>query len=206
NLGEAGEYDKALALFHNRFFQREEGGTNVRQVWLEVQLQRSMSLARGGKCAEAVSIADHLGNKVPDLAFTHDGLEPLMRSARIHYMLGNLYKTCHMPEKAQASFKHAAERSNVEDGVWSWKASQELPGFQHDSGKQKLEELLQRTRSTGEISWRTGWWLYNAAMLERALGRTEQAEAAFRSVLLFPDQMLSYHLTRLALGYKSLTR
>jgi tetratricopeptide (TPR) repeat protein len=41
NLAEAGEFEKATALFHNRFFQREEGGTNVRQVWLEVQIQRA---------------------------------------------------------------------------------------------------------------------------------------------------------------------
>jgi Cytochrome c biogenesis factor len=45
NLAEAGDFDKAVALFHNRFFQREEGGTNVRQVWLEVQLQHAMSCA-----------------------------------------------------------------------------------------------------------------------------------------------------------------
>ena len=203
NLTEAGEYDKALALFHNRFFQREEGGTNVREVWLEVQLQRATALAQRGQCSDAISIAEHLGEKVPDLAFTHDGLEPLMHSARIHYMLGNLYKACNMPEKAQASFKHAAERSNLEDGVWSWKAAQELPGFHQDSAKQKLEDILQRTRSTSEISWRTGWWLYNAAMLDRAVGRTEQAEAEFHNVLLFPDQLLSYHLTRLALASRN---
>ncbi|PYX40036.1 MAG: hypothetical protein DMG81_07685, partial [Acidobacteria bacterium] len=37
NLAEAGSFDRALALFHNRFFPRQEGGTNVRQVWVEVQ-------------------------------------------------------------------------------------------------------------------------------------------------------------------------
>src|SRR6202044_2843955 len=41
NLTEAGEFEKAASLFHDRFFQREEGGTNVRQVWLEVQLQHA---------------------------------------------------------------------------------------------------------------------------------------------------------------------
>jgi tetratricopeptide (TPR) repeat protein len=199
NLAESGDYDKALALFHNRFFQREEGGTNVRDVWLEVQLQRAMSLAQHGQCSQAVSIAEHLGDRVPDLAFTHDGLVPLLRSARINYLLGKLYLTCNLPQKAQASFKHASEQSNLEDGVWSWKASQEVPGFRPDSAKQKLENVLQRTRSTSEISSRTGWWLYNAAMLDRAVGHSEKADAEFRSALLAPDQMLTYHLTRLAL-------
>lgn len=200
NLTEAGDYDGAAALFHNRFFQREEGGTNVRQVWIEVQLQKTLSLANHGQCSEAVSLAGHLGAEVPDLPFTRDGLEPLLRSARSSYLLGTLYKSCKQVDKAQANFKRAAEQANLEDAVWSWKASQEFPGFEQDAGRQKLESIIQRTRSTSEISSRTGWWLYNAAMLDRAVGRSEQAQAEFRSALLFPDQMLTYHLTRLALA------
>ena len=200
NLAEAGDYDGAASLFRNRFFQREEGGTNVRQVWIEVQLQRALSLAQHGQCSDAISIADHLGTEVPDLPFTRDGLEPLLRSARISYLLGTLYQSCKQADKAQASFKHAAEQANLEDAVWAWNAAKDLPGFEQDSGRQKLEFILQRTRSTSEISSRTGWWLYNTAMLDRAVGRSEQAEAEFRSALLFPDQMLTYHLTRLALA------
>jgi hypothetical protein len=200
NLAEFGDYDQALSLFHNRFFQREEGGTNVRDVWLEVQLQRAMSLAHHSQCSEAVNVAEHLADKVPDLAFTHDGLEPLLRSGRISYLLGNLYRTCNLTEKAQASFKHATEQSNLEDGVWSWKASQELPGPKRDAGTEQLEQILQGARSTSEISSKTGWWLYNIALLDRALGRTAQSEAEFRDALLFPDQMMTYHLTRVAIS------
>jgi tetratricopeptide (TPR) repeat protein len=200
NLAEAGDHDAATALFRNRFFQRAEGGTNVRQVWLEVQLQQSLSLAQKGHCAEAISTADHLGDEVPDLPFTHDGLEPLLQSARISYLLGTLYTTCKRPDKAQSSFKHAASQSDLEDAVWAWKAAQELPGFEPDSARQNLESILQRTRSTSEISYRTGWWLYNAALLDRAVGHSQRAEAEFRNALLFPDQMLTYHLTRLALS------
>src|SRR6266700_985729 len=200
NLTEAGDYDGAASLFHNRFFQREEGGTNVRQVWIEVQLQKALSLAQHGQCSDAISIADHLGAEVAELPFTRDGLEPLLRSARIRYLLGTLYKSCKQTDKAQTSFKQAAEQGNLEDAVWAWNAAKELPGFEPDSARQKLESTLQRTRSTSEISSRTGWWVYNAAMLDRAMGRSEQAEAEFRSALLFPDQMLNYHLTRLALA------
>jgi tetratricopeptide (TPR) repeat protein len=203
NLSEAGEYEKAVALFHNRFFQREELGTNVRQVWLEVQLQRAISLAARGQCSEAVSMADHLGDSVPDLAFTQDGLTPLLRSARFNYLLGTLYQTCKLPDKAQARLKDAAGQTSLEDGIWAWKASQRLPGFQSDLAQQKLDGILQRTRSASETSSRTGWWLYNAAMLDRALGHAEKAAAEFRQVLLYPDQMLTYHLTRLALSESS---
>ena len=145
-------------------------------------------------------MVDHLRDPVRDLAFTQDGLEPLLHSARFNYLIGSLYQTCTLPEKAQARFKDADGQSGPEDGIWAWKASQQLPGFQSDSAKQKLEILMQRTRSTSEISSRTGWWLYNAGMLDRALGHTKEAESGFRQALLFPDQLLTYHLTRLALS------
>jgi hypothetical protein len=145
-------------------------------------------------------LADHLGESVPDLAFTHDGLEPLLHSARFEYLVGSLYQTCKLPDKEQARFKDAQSQSGLEDGIWGWKASQQLPGFQSDRARQKLESILQRARSTSEISSRTGWWLYNAAMLDRATGNTQKAESEFRQAFLYPDQMLTYHLTRLALS------
>jgi tetratricopeptide (TPR) repeat protein len=200
NLAEAGDYAKAFALFHNRFFEREEGGTNVRQVWLEVRLQNALSLAQHGACSEAVSAADRIGDPVPDLAFTHDGLEPFLRSTRTNYLLGHVYRTCKLPEKANARFKQAAQQTGVEDGIWSWKASQTLFGSQPEEGKQKLEDLINRARRASEDNPRPGWWLYNLAMLDREAGHSEQAQAEFRQVLLSPDEMLSYHLTRVALA------
>ena len=131
NLTEAGEFEKAAALFHNRFFQREEGGTNVRQVWLEVQIQHALSMARQGQCSEAIKAVDELPQPVPDLAFTHDGLEPFLRSARVSYLIGTVYKRCKMPDKALRSFKQAAEKSSFGDAAWAWKASQQLPDFDH---------------------------------------------------------------------------
>src|SRR5262249_32962535 len=70
NLAEAGDFERANSLFHNRFFAREEGGTNVRQVWIEVQLQRLLASAKAGNCEEALQIAGNLGSEVPGLIFT----------------------------------------------------------------------------------------------------------------------------------------
>lgn len=200
NLAEAEDYAKAFALFHNRFFERAEGGTNVRQVWLEVKLQNALSLAQHGACGEAVSAADHISDPLPDLAFTQDGLEPFLRSARMHYLLGNVYRTCKLAEKANARFKQAASETNLEGGVWAWKAEQALPASQPEQGKQKLDDLIQRARSATETSSRSGWWFYNLGMLDREAGHREQAKAEFRRALLASDEMLSYHLTRVALS------
>lgn len=200
NLAEAGEFEKADALFRNRFFQREEGGTNVRQVWLEVQVQRALSLAQHGQCSAAVKIVDHLAEPVSDLAFTHDGLEPFLRSARMKYLLGNVYKRCNIAEKAQAILTATAEKSSFDDAVWAWKASQQLSNADSMAAKKKLEEILEQAENSGESSSPSGWWLYNVGLLNSTLGNTQESENRFRHALLASDSLMAYHLTRLAMS------
>ena len=197
NLVEAGEFEKAEALFHNRFFPREEGGINVREVWLELEVQRATSFARSGRCAEAVGLVDHLAEPVPDLPFTQDGLEPFLRSARFSYLIGNVYKVCGVHEKARASFERSAQQSGLGNAVWSWKASKELPDFDESAAKQKLNDILERSNNDGE---RSAWWLYNRAMLDSSVGNDQQAQKEFREALLAPDHLMAYHLTRLAVS------
>src|SRR6185312_1807382 len=100
NHAEAGDFDRAISLFQNHFFPREEGGTNVRQVWVEVQLQRILSLSKEGKCTEALDAAQHLGAEVNGLDFTKDGLDPIIKSARTNYLLGTAYAACGKSEDA----------------------------------------------------------------------------------------------------------
>jgi hypothetical protein len=145
-------------------------------------------------------VADHMAEPVSDLAFTRDGLEPFLRSARFTYLLGSVYKSCNLQERARSNFKQAAEQSRPEDAVWSWRASQELPDFDERAAKQRLQSILDRTNRDGNISPRTGWLLYNAAMLDRAVGNTQRAEKEFREAFFRPDQLLTYHLTRLELS------
>jgi len=204
NLAEAGEFEKADALFHNRFFQREEGGTNVRQVWLEVQVQHAATVAQHGQCADAIKILEHLAEPTPDLAFTHDGLEPFLQSARFNYLIGNVYGVCNAPDKARTHFKQATEKSTLADAVWASKASQQLPDFDAGMAKQKLQDLLDRAKNSGESNSPNGWWLYNAALLDKALGNSQLADREFREALLSHDMMMTYHLTRLAFSANSL--
>jgi tetratricopeptide (TPR) repeat protein len=197
NLVEAGEFERAEALFHNRFFPREEGGTNVREVWLELKVQRATSFARSGRCAEAVGLVDHLAEPVSNLPFTHDALQMFMRSARFSYLIGNVYKSCGLREKGRASFERSAQQSGLEHAVWSWKASKELPGFDESAAKQKLSEIRERSNNDGE---RSAWSLYNRAMLDSSVGNDQQAQKEFREALLAPDHLMAYHLTRLAMS------
>jgi tetratricopeptide (TPR) repeat protein len=198
NLAESGEFDKAVALFHDRFFPREEGGTNVREIWLEVQVQHAIWLAQGGHCSEATNIVDNLTQPMPDLAFTHDGLQPFLRSARFSYLIGNVYESCRLTDKSERAFGRAAEQSGLENAVWSVKASEQLPNFDQNAARGRLQSVLSRSRNNEESGDHSSWWLYNVGMLDAALGNHDRAQKEFRQALLAPDQVMAYHLTRLA--------
>ncbi len=200
NLAESGEFDQAVALFHNRFFPREEGGTNVRQVWLEVRVQHATSLAQSEHCSEATDIVDNVAQSLPDLPFTRDGLEPFLRSARFSYLIGNVYKSCGLTNKATVAYQRAADQSGLENAVWSLKASQQLPNFDQDAATQKLQSMLDRFKNNGESGGESSSWLYNVGMLETALKDYDGAQREFRQALLARDQLMAYHLTRLALS------
>jgi Flp pilus assembly protein TadD len=200
NLAESGEFEKSLALFHNRFFPREEGGTNVREIWLEVQVQHAISLAAGGHCSEATNIVDSLAQPVPDLPFTHDGLELFLQSARFSYLTGSVYKTCGATDKSAPAFQRAAEQSGLSNAVWAVKASDELPNFDQNAAREKLQSFLNHSRNNADSGDESSWWLYNFGMLDAAVGDRNRAQQEFRQALLAPDHLMAYHLARLALS------
>jgi tetratricopeptide (TPR) repeat protein len=197
NLAEAGDFDRATQLFHNHFFPREEGGTNVRQVWVEVQLQRVLSLARQARCTEAIDTARHLGSEVPGLAFTKDGLDPIVNSARTNYLLGTAYTTCGKSDEGNANFTAAASAPGTDQVRWAWLAAQKLANFDQAKWQSQLQSALNDAINRTEASAYPSWWMYNAGALDKELGRPEDAEARFHKALLLPDRMLAYHFTRL---------
>src|SRR6266849_2182912 len=203
NLAEAGDYDAATTLFRNRFFAREEGGTNVRQVWIEVQLQHALWLARTGRCSEALSGVEHLPSEVPDLSFTRTGLEPILRSARTNYLVGELYGSCGEAAKSKSRFELAVARLTPDQITWAYMSARKLPGFDQSQWQRRLESALDSARSLGQTSSLPGWWFYNCGLIDTALGHAADAEAEFRNALLMPDHLLAYHFTRLALAQHS---
>jgi len=198
NLAEAGNFDRATSLFHNHFFPREEGGTNVRQVWVEVQLQRILSLSKRGKCTETLDTAQHLGSEVPGLEFSKDGLEPLIKSARTNYLLGTAYASCGKSDEAQETFKLAASATATDQVRWARLAAQKLPGFDQAKWQERLQAALNDAANRTETSAYPSWWMYTAGSLETELGNPQDADARFQKALLLPDRMLAYHFTRLA--------
>lgn len=200
NRGEAGEFKGARDLFQGRFFPREEGGTNVRQVWFEVQLQQVLSEARSGNCAGALAGSEHLGMPVPDLAFTNDGFEPMLQSARTNYLLGTMESRCKRPEQAQARYRRAADATEFNQLIWAHAAAQKLPGFDDAKWTRLLKSALAQLQAQRDAGSATSWSLYNSGLVKSVLGDKESANADFEAALLLPDRLLAYHLIRLARG------
>jgi hypothetical protein len=93
-LAEAKRFDEADELFFGRFFPREEGGTNVREVYLDVKVVRALSLANQGRCKEALHIIDHLSEEVSELPFTSDGLEGFIKSSTLAPQIEEVRTIC----------------------------------------------------------------------------------------------------------------
>ena len=200
NLSEAGDFDRAESLFLNRFFPREEGGTNVRQVWIEVQLQKLTAYAKSNRCADALAEAERLGKEVPGLVFTRDGLAPILESARTTYLLGVTYAACGKAQVAEAKFQFAAKASAPDQVLWAWKAAQKLPGFDEKAWQDRLRTALAEADLRAQTSSFASWWHYTAATLQAALGNDKESNVEFEKALLLPDRLMSYHCTRLARG------
>jgi tetratricopeptide (TPR) repeat protein len=191
---EAGNYERAIALFHERFFGREEGGTNVRQVWIEVRLSQAVGLAKAGNCKDALDVTQSLGAPVSGLSFTNDGLEPILKSARTNYLVGEVYSACGKKTEATAKYQLAAQAADPSELVWAWAAAKKLDDF--DSAKWRERLVAAASQAESSVS---GWGQYVAGTLKIAAGEKDRGEKLLREVFLLPDARLSHHLARLAL-------
>ena len=194
-LAEAGDFDRAESLFHNRFFLRAEGGTNVRQVWVEVRLQHALALAREGHCDAALPIAAQLGSVVPGLDFTQDGMQPILDSARTEYLLGELQAGCGHEHEAKAAlragrrlqrFKRDSHGPQRRQGSWVTTTK--------PNGTPCLYPRQLRVGVSRQVSDS-----YYSAMAQRELGNKAAADAEFHKAFMKPDRLMAYHLSRLAL-------
>jgi hypothetical protein len=198
NRAEAGDYDDAISLFHNRFFAREEGGTNVRQVWLEVRLQKVLALGKARKCDAALSAAQQLGSAVSGLAFTQDGLEPYLNSARTQYLLGSMESQCGHAQEAETRFRRAAQATQPDELIWARAAAKRLGNYDETKWRDLIQNALAHAGARAQAGTGSSSSLYTAGALESALGDKQAADAKFKEALLLPDRLLAYHLIRLA--------
>ncbi|HEU0106818.1 MAG TPA: DUF5107 domain-containing protein [Vicinamibacteria bacterium] len=204
-LVEAGRFDEAEALFRGRFFPREEFGTNVRQVFVEVRLQKALALARAGRREEAAAMASALAQPVADLEFTRTGMDAFVKAARTQYLLGEVFAAVGDEAAARRAWESAAAGRDSYpqlDAAYASLAARRL-GLGADAQRSRLEAALASwnnrltvgTNFPGANAMGQGYFL-------RVLGRDAEARVKLRDALLLPDKMMSHYLSRAALGEK----
>jgi tetratricopeptide (TPR) repeat protein len=201
---EDGRFDDAERLFPGRFFPREEFGTNPRQVYLEARLQRALALAREGRRDEALRIAAHLGDAVPGLPFTQDGMDAFLGGARVQYLLGEAFALAGDEAAARQRWQAAAAGRDSypqADAAFVYLARRRLGIGSDEERRATLEavlaswnsRLVSGTNFPGANAAGQGYFL-------QALGREPEARAKLREALLLPDKMMSHYLSRAALS------
>jgi hypothetical protein len=200
NRAEAGDYEGATSLFHDRFFSREEGGTNVRQVWVEVRLLQAAALAKAGDCQNALKIVDTLAKSVEGLSFTLDGLDPFVEASRSRYLRAEIYTSCAQGEKAAQEFAKTSEGSGTTNLLWAWAASKKAGRAQDSVSKASLLGAAAEAEARSKQGSHQGQWHYTAGILWIAAGQTDRGNEQLRETFLSPDDGLSHHLARLALS------
>jgi tetratricopeptide (TPR) repeat protein len=199
---ESGRFDEAESLFPGRFFPREEFGTNVRQVWVELKVRKALALARQGRRDEALGIVKTVGDAVPGLAFTQDGLAPFVDGARTQLLIGEVFALAGDDASARAHWEKAAAGEDAypyPNVVFALRAAQRLRASE-EGPRRRIEAALESW--VNRLAVGTNYPGPNAlgqGLMLRALGREAEAKAKLREALLLPDRMMSHHLAREAL-------
>ncbi|PYQ51623.1 MAG: hypothetical protein DMF78_12985 [Acidobacteria bacterium] len=201
-LAEDGHADEAKSLLAGRFFAREEGGTNVRQVFVEIRLLEALALARAGRGADALSVVDSLAREVPGVAFTKDGMDVFVDSPRAQYAAGQIAALAGDTAAARRHWQKATEgREGLRGLPYAYLAAQRVGGADEAAWRARLEAGLAETRkSLQEPTSFSGLVLVSQGLMQSALGREAEARESFRRALLFPDQRLSHLAARRALA------
>ncbi len=193
-LAASGQSEAAAKLISGRFFAREELGTNIRQVYLEIEVQRALELARNGKNDEASAFGHKLGQPVAGLPFTNDGMAVFLQNARIQYILGELEARAGHMEEARACWSRAAERGVKGPDYELAFAIRARMKLGAPADPQTIEKRLARSGAAN-----VGLAAYGHGELLRIAGREAEAKSEFRRALLMDDRGLAHHLSSLAL-------
>ncbi len=202
---EAGDGPGAERLFHDRFFPREEGGTNVRTVYAQVRLILASNAAASGKCDDARQILDSLSNEQPGLPFTKGGVVDVIASPALSLQAAEVESACGRTESARVRWERLA-RPLEGDGApvtlaIADTAGRRLGRTRSAAERARLERALENATATLESAGTSspGAIEYARGILLATLGKTTEARDSLRRVFTYPDRSLSHILARQAL-------
>ncbi len=187
---EAQQYEQALALFKNRFFPSEEGGTTSEQVLFEIKLMQAETGAKAHNCANAEEL----------LKGIQQGTSLEERSAREYLKLAEIAQSCGNAKEAADFLHKAAAVVDSGDQVWAIRAEKSLGTYDSTKAEQQLAASLAEAERSLASSTHSGYWQYTVGMLQASLDLKAQARASFEKTLILADTHMSHHLAREALA------
>jgi tetratricopeptide (TPR) repeat protein len=93
-LGETEEFDVAEKLLMNRFFVKEEGGVDVREIYVTLKLKQAKAMAVRGECEAALNLVHRLAQPVAGLPFTASGLGRFVMSVPAQEAIKEIEAMC----------------------------------------------------------------------------------------------------------------
>ncbi|MBZ5624452.1 MAG: DUF5107 domain-containing protein [Acidobacteriia bacterium] len=197
SYAEASRFDQAKALFQNRFFPREEGGTNVRQVWVRVRALEAQWNATQNRCPAALEIVDRLNDPTPGLAFTRDGLDGFIAEPANQSALGLVESRCGRSSAAERRLETLTARNDPASVAFAYELARRLPGFRPADWSSRLAAASRR--ADANAAGGAGWAAAIAGLLHLRQGQTDEAARLLQSAVLTPDRNLAHHHSRTAL-------
>jgi tetratricopeptide (TPR) repeat protein len=201
-LAESGDEAAAERLFHDRFFPREEGGTNVRSVYAQVRVVSARLAAAAGRCPVALTILASLPREQKALPFTAGGLGDAVASPQMERQIAAIESACGEQASARARWERL-ERPLTAGGApmpvaIADEARQRLGRTRTAVQRRQLEQALDAATRTLDSAGTSSPGLVELARasLLAALGRDEEARQSRRKVFLYPDRNLSHALAR----------
>ena len=200
-LAETGRADEGEALLAGRFFPREEWGTNVRQVFVEVRLQKALALARAGPRRGGAGHPRRPGPGGPRLR-VHPGRPGGLRDHAARAVRGGGDRgprRRHGEGAGALDRRRAAGKEGMFRGLpWSSLAARRLGAADEAEWRAAARTGAARVRGVPGARGRASpaSWPAAQGVLLHALGREDEARARLRKALLLPDQRLSHFLAR----------
>jgi hypothetical protein len=191
-------------LFHDRFFPREEGGTNVRTVYAQVRLTSASGSAERGECAAALEILDAFARERRELTFTAGGLADTLGPAIMARQAAAIEAKCGRVAAARKRWERLAAALTTGGAPLAVAVADEA---RRRLGRTRTASQVVRLQAALDAATRTleaggtsspGLLEYARAVLYAALGRNEESSRSLTRVFLLPDRGLSHALARSA--------
>ena len=189
-----GHLEDAAAVFQASNFPGEKQDQFVRETYIEIQVQRIATLARGKKCTDAITAEDHLGDEDPNLPFTFHGFGPILKALRVQYELAGLEAQCGREKDAKKTWAKLAKSSkDVSDPDFVVPILAAAKTESPAEVRARIDMALEQVRSALPSSVDRSTLLYSQGMLLRAVGREGEAQKSLGEALASnPSGMVGY--------------